>query len=85
MPQGSAFVCPHCGKTNDTHDNMRSDAKPKHGDASLCIGCGQLSVFDLLENCLRLPSDSESREFDQDPQIRMFSIAWRAVVRKTRH
>ena len=82
-PEKMAFSCPGCGKVNDRHSDMTSDAKPKHGDVSICIDCGQLSVFDLHERCLRLPRADELREFEQDPRLRMYMAAWRAVVRKT--
>jgi hypothetical protein len=78
------MTCYHCGKRLDEHSDFKGST-PKHGDASLCIGCGQLAIFDLHENCLREPSDAERYALEQDPNVQRFKAAWRAVVRKTRH
>jgi hypothetical protein len=77
-------TCIHCGKRLDQHSDFEGGI-PKHGDASLCIGCGQLSIYDLYEKCLRLPTDTERYELEQDPKVRRFKAAWRFVVRKTPH
>ena len=36
-------VCVHCGKE---HTNTTGDGLPAPGDFTLCIGCGNLNVFD---------------------------------------
>jgi hypothetical protein len=76
------MICPHCGKRLDQHDDLKG-SYPKHGDVSLCIECGRLSIFDAHEKCLRMPSTPELREFEQDPEVQRYQAAWRHVVRKT--
>lgn len=65
MPEAE---CPNCGALNDTASPFDEDAEPKPGDASICIMCGHLSVFD--DNLvLRNPTDEEIYKYAGDERI----------------
>lgn len=75
------LTCPHCGKVNTMHAGLGPDCpKPVDGDASLCIRCGQLGVFDTRARKIRLPTAEELREFDALPEVRAACRAWRRLV-----
>ncbi|HEY1878489.1 MAG TPA: hypothetical protein VGG68_01005 [Caulobacteraceae bacterium] len=41
--------CPYCGKPHDSATNAdpgRDERPPEPGDASMCIGCGSMLIFD---------------------------------------
>ncbi|RBB38887.1 hypothetical protein DPV79_16025 [Burkholderia reimsis] len=76
-------TCPFCGKRNDDHTGVRGHIVPEDGDVSICIGCGQLAVFD--HDALRAPTDDESDEFARDAGIQKYLAVWREVVRKHPH
>jgi hypothetical protein len=70
-------ACPYCGKVNDTHASYDDTTKkPIHGDASLCIGCGNLGVFDAHNRNIRQASTIELKEFMSDRDIAMVVAAW---------
>ncbi|WP_157651804.1 hypothetical protein [Burkholderia ubonensis] len=52
---------------------------------SICVGCGQLAVFDLVNACMRVPTDDESHMFARDADIQQYLEVWRTAVRKTPH
>lgn len=57
-------TCPWCGKDNDRATGFSEGAvTPSDGDLSLCIGCGEWSVFDSSASIgCRKPTDSELAE-----------------------
>ena len=69
--------CPHCGKEFTGHMNASGEEPPKPGDASICIVCANLSIFDATLR-LRKPTDEEKREALDDP---LFARATSAVLR----
>jgi predicted RNA-binding Zn-ribbon protein involved in translation (DUF1610 family) len=62
--------CPHCGRANDT-SSSREDAVPKHGDVSICWGCGGVAIFEdgPFGMSSRLPTDEELANVMRDPQV----------------
>lgn len=79
------LACPHCGKVNDRHTDMRGSAIPKDGDIAICIDCGELAVFNVTEGCLRLPTPDEQRQCDGDIELAMYRAAWRAMKEQGSH
>jgi hypothetical protein len=64
----SEMRCTNCGKALDRAAGIDNDAQPEPGDASICIECGHLMVWD--ENLeLRDPTDKEIYELAGDPRI----------------
>jgi len=59
--------CPNCKHMLDGAFSVGSEATPENGDASICIECGHLVIFD--NNQLRNPTDAEIIEFAGDPRI----------------
>jgi hypothetical protein len=61
--------CPFCDYTQKaTTCASTPDAKPHPGDLSVCLNCGEITVFsaDLTQ---RLPSPSEYKEAWEMPEI----------------
>lgn len=78
--------CPHCGAVHECHsDPLNKDAVPKDGDISVCIDCGEFSIFDLRERCLRLPTDEEMHDLDTNIDVALFRAAWREATRHRSH
>ena len=76
-----ATQCPFCGKKNDLAGNIGGETlAPMDGDASFCIDCGLVSVFDhsAPDGC-RPPTDEEAYHFGQDEGIRRLRAIWEAV------
>lgn len=80
------LTCPHCGAANDRYsDPKRPDATPKDGDISICVDCGECSIFDLHKQCLRLPSIDEQHELDSNSKLMLYRATLRHVKRKHTH
>ena len=74
-------TCPHCGKVHDRQTGFASES-PANGDVAICMDCGELSVFDLDANCLRLPTVDQKRHIDSIPDIDQYRAAWRETAGK---
>jgi hypothetical protein len=64
-------ICPHCeGVSNYQTPVGGKPDRPVTGDASVCGGCGEVSIFDFATpNNLRLPTESEQAEIAAHPGI----------------
>lgn len=64
-------VCPHCGHVcTDASELKNRGKKPKEGDLSMCIRCGQYSVFVArAKGGLRKPSKWETNEIIKDEEV----------------
>ncbi len=64
-------ICPHCDGVSNSQSPVNSEPDfPVTGDASICGGCGEVSVFDFaLPNNLRLPTESEQANMAGHPAI----------------
>jgi hypothetical protein len=72
--------CPKCGYRMDrTSDPHGGDARPSEGDASVCLACGNVSVFNS-DLSMRQPTAAEKELFDRDPQILEAQMARAYVV-----
>ena len=60
--------CPNCGTVHDMASAVDDNVWPKPGDASICIMCGHLSVFDEHLK-LRHMTDDEVDKYAGDDRI----------------
>lgn len=73
--------CPNCFHVVDRASCLgREAARPSPGDATMCIRCGTMLVFEEREQ-LRLPTEEEAREFQANADVQLLQRAWR-VTRK---
>jgi len=62
-----AAPCPICGSEND---HATGHGAPKPGDASICLFCGEVSIF-AKEGGLREPTEYERRLLAFDTRVQM--------------
>ena len=56
---------------------------PADGDASICIGCGEISIFDSKEPTgARRPTNAEYDEIVADPIIKAARGAWLEIKKE---
>lgn len=72
--------CPFCGEEVDRATNATGTESPDEGDATICLKCGRISVFD---DCLQLrkPTAAESSILNSDPRVALAQgvcAMWRA-------
>jgi len=90
-PFAHAVRCPWCAKQLTHHGAPfdKPQTAPEDGDTALCVGCGELCVFDAeAPDGARRPSSVETDELRRDPFVARMRMAWRKLVlppRKTRH
>jgi hypothetical protein len=70
-------TCPWCRETFDMASNGEIDMRksPTPSDATLCIKCGEWSVFTRRLK-LRKPTDAEFAEIAASKQHRDLRLAW---------
>ncbi len=39
------MICPHCNYKSTNHETLDGETNPEEGDASVCIGCGEVAQF----------------------------------------
>ena len=66
-------VCRSCGKKNDRASGD-DGARPSAGDMSICVQCGEISIFTETLN-LRAPTPEEAAEVARDPIVTKFRMA----------
>lgn len=72
--------CPFCGKECDLVSNTSGSRMPEDGDLSLCIGCGEFSIFDpAMATGLRKPNTLEYESIANNPHARLAREAWLKV------
>lgn len=76
-----ACRCPFCGAEHDVASDINNEGKtPTPGDFSLCIGCGEWSVFDpFWKGNLRKPKFDEYQEIITDKDAVAARWAWLAA------
>lgn len=72
-------VCPWCGKRNNRVTAVEHKAKPKSGDLTICIDCGEWAVFGFVPGGLRKPTDAEFVEIGTDDTCQKVRRAWVAM------
>lgn len=83
---GLLMPCPACGyKTDAATPVGAAGIRPKPGDASICLGCGQLLFFelDMVGLRLRLPTALELVEMRSNPTIERLLEAWVTAFNRT--
>lgn len=82
MTGRNVITCPSCGKVNDAQSSPDDEeAVPEDGNLSMCLYCGDLSIFVTTDGVmgLRAPTLAEYEELMEDPEIRRM-LAIRKVV-----
>jgi hypothetical protein len=76
-------VCWNCGYIHDRVSHMFGDKRPKDGDITLCIGCGEWSLFEAAAaGGLRKPTDTEFQEIANNLDCTRLREAW-ALTRRS--
>jgi len=73
-------TCPFCAKVCELATSVSGGREPETGDLSLCIGCGEFSIFDAAISAgLRKPNALEYEKIVNTPDARRAREAWLAV------
>lgn len=90
MPLQNAYelpgrVCPWCNHELPLASEVAKRGelrarRPSPGDATLCIRCGEFSVF-ADDLSLTKPSDEDFVEFASDPRVQAIRKAWTAMMK----
>lgn len=73
-------TCPFCSKRNELSLNTQNNRMPEAGDVSLCIGCGEWSIFDpTMASGLRKPNTSEYANIANSSHARLARETWLKV------
>ena len=70
-------ICPYCGYFSDRVAHPTEDIKPNKGDISLCLKCGNISVFDDKFKLVKCNIDKLSLE--EKEEITEARIVWRTI------
>jgi hypothetical protein len=68
--------CPWCRFQIDAASGVRHERPPERGDITMCIECGEWSVFDGRKLKLRKPTDAEYDDIAAKPDARDARSAW---------
>jgi hypothetical protein len=68
--------CAWCGHDVDAATNATGRGKPKAGNITLCIKCGEWNVFTKPLLSLRKPTDKEFEEIAADFDCRKMRWVW---------
>ena len=89
MTHSLTTLCAFCGNEHDRTTAVteagtaRTEPYPVEGDVTLCIRCGEFSVFDSrVAGGLRRPTPDEREQLDHNPHVQTVVQAWRATVGK---
>lgn len=75
-------VCPFCGQHHDAVTGVGTRGGPSDGDATMCIECGQMCVFDRsVDGGLRRPTDKEQGDLERNGTVKALVDAWRETRR----
>jgi hypothetical protein len=75
-------ACTNCGKVLDGATCVGTDAAPDPGDATICINCGHLMVFDAALGLRELTAE-EIRQMAGDERILAVQRARGQLEKKT--
>ncbi|WP_042776354.1 hypothetical protein [Sinorhizobium fredii] len=74
-------TCPFCNRRLDAATAIEGDLPPRNGDFSLCIKCGEWSIFDARrEGGLRPPNHREYVELLKDDVAITMREIWLNVM-----
>ena len=81
-----ATVCPFCSRCNELASPASGELEPEDGDFTLCIGCGEWSVFDSRwSSGTRKPTFAEYQQIVANPMMSKARAAWLVVVKGAGH
>jgi hypothetical protein len=80
-------LCPWCGKRHDLIDavvtkeeakTLKEEPRAENGDATVCLGCGQFSIFDdkVRPGGLRFPTKEESEDIHATDMVAKVTMAF---------
>ena len=69
-------TCPWCSQTHELATSIDGDAVPEAGDITLCVRCGEWSIFSDTPPVLRKPTDAEFLEIGTNEMMRRMRAAW---------
>lgn len=72
--------CPACGYELDMATNAFGKERPKRGDATVCLRCGNVMVF-RKNLTVRSLTDEERERVKKDPRVQKV-LATRAIIFK---
>lgn len=72
-------ACPYCGKINDGFTGLTGAWAPKDGDACICVGCGNVAIFDAAGG-FRMPTPEEQADLDADAGVQRARTAVLAAI-----
>ena len=78
-------ICPWCGKRHQlvsaiAEKGVTKEPVPEDGDATLCVGCGEIALFDhSVKGGLRFPTESESAELAQMHLVQKLRMTYRDI------
>ena len=61
-------TCPVCYRSMKSATDVFGQETPMHGDIAICLGCGEVSIFDLRSrrNLFRRPTYKEAFEIEKN-------------------
>lgn len=72
-----SFSCPFCHAQFDATTSLTDpNGTPEAGDTTICIQCGEVSLFELKPLRLRKPTDKEYLELGADENIKRSRKVW---------
>jgi len=82
MSYNFTSICAFCGYEADSAAAVNEpNAYPTDGDASLCIKCGKINLFDRHQaGGMRRPSEKEQKDLDASPNVQKVIEAWEATL-----
>jgi hypothetical protein len=60
--------CPYCARPYNRHRTIEGQGAPEPGDVSICIGCGEVCIFNESLR-LRRPTQAERRDALADRNV----------------
>ncbi len=73
-------ACPFCGAIHDRVTCVTDDQRPNADDISLCIQCGEWSIF-TADLTLREPTEDELLEISHDRECIAARHAWNETIK----
>lgn len=77
--RGRRHACPFCDRDNNASAGMNTDAPPKPGDASICLGCGNVGIIASHDGKVRLPTEAEADQLACSPAVHAARDRWKRL------
>jgi uncharacterized Zn finger protein len=66
-------ICPYCGYKSTNHETLEGKNKPKNGEISFCMNCGEVSKFTKKE---LVKVNIEELKYCTREEINDIRVAW---------